>query len=283
VRAACITSAMMLGVTLSSSARADTTHECVEAASSGQTMRDSGKLISARDAFVRCSVEACPAVVRESCERWSADVITRLPSITLGAKSEAGEDLADVAVSVDGSIVTHKLDGHAIAIDPGPHDLIFHADGFTDARQSLIVREGEKARPVVATLSRPAASEPSPKPLFSSSKRDRTPLVVTGAITAVGAAGFAVFGIWGQSEKDHLSSTCAPSETCAPDDVSAARTKLIVADISLAVGVIGAGFFTAFLIAPLFEKDSRQAGAAFPSVGVAPTKSGAFGTLEWRY
>jgi hypothetical protein len=278
-------SVILIATLGSSSARADSTHDCVEAANSGQSLRDTGKLVAARAAFVHCSLEACPTVVRESCQRWDGEVETRLPTITLGAKDDAGADLSDVRVSIDDTVVTSKLDGHAIAIDPGPHDLIFHADGFVDAHQRIIVREGEKARPIVATLSKPADARAPYVPYeHPEPKRNLTPLLITGAVTVVGAAGFAIFGAWGQSEKNHLSDTCAPTETCASANVSAARTKLIVADISLAVGVVGAGFFTAFLIAPLFSSDAKtKTSASLPSVGVAPAKSGAFGTLEWRY
>jgi hypothetical protein len=282
-RAAGFVRVAITGVTFTaSSAHADATHDCVQAANAGQALRDDGKLISARDLFVKCSAEVCPTLVRDSCQRWSSEVEERLPSITLGAKSESGEDLAHVSVSIDGAVVARELDGHAIAVDPGPHQLMFEADGLVPLHQSLIVREGEKARPVVATLTaRRRESVVAPKPA-STSQRRIVPLVITGGVAVVGLAAFSVFGLWGKSERDHLESTCAPTETCAPGDVSAARTKLITADVSLAVSVVGAGLFTAFLVAPLFSGDSTSTSRA-PRLGLTPTRSGVFGTLEWSY
>ncbi len=274
----------MVVVLASSSARADATHDCVEGANVGQRLRDTGKLSSARDSFVRCSAEACPVVVRESCQRWSAEVETRLPSITPGAKDDTGNDLADVCLSIDGVVVLRTLDGRSIAVDPGPHELLFEASGFTPLRQSLIVREGEKARPVITTLTHarglPAAVSGDPR----APRRDLTPLLITGGIAVVGLAGFTIFGLWGKSEHDKLASTCAPSETCPSGEVSAARTKWIVADVSLAASVIGAGLFTAFVFAPLFKGVSSSRQSVSPaSVAFAPTRDGAFGTLRWSY
>lgn len=255
-------------------ARAETTHECVEAAHEGQRLRDGGKLSSARDAFLTCSVPACPSVVRESCERWLGEIEPRLPTIVVGARDDAGNDLYEVGVSIDGRELATRLDGRSIAVDPGPHELVFQAHGFAPVRQFIVAREGEKVRHVVALFgaSPPATREP-PR------RRDPAPLVIAGAAGALGLSGFAVFGLWGSRDRDQLAETCAPTQTCRSADVRAARTKLIVADASLLVGIAGAGVFTALMLIPLFEKPRTSP----VSVSIAPSPRGVFSAVEYRY
>jgi hypothetical protein len=68
--------------------------------------------------------------------------------------------------------------------------------------------------------------------------------VLIGGVGLAGFGGFAVFGLTGLSEKRDLADTCAPSGSCAAGDVSSARTRLIIADVSLGVGVVAVGIAT---------------------------------------
>ncbi|HEX7665643.1 MAG TPA: hypothetical protein VF407_14050 [Polyangiaceae bacterium] len=258
-------------------ARADVTHDCVEAANDGQSLRDSGKWSAAHAAFVRCSADACPGVVTSSCRKWDAELAPRVPTVTFAASSTAGADIAVARFTIDGVAIANAAAGRALPLDPGAHDLVVSADGFEPSRSTIVVREGEKSRPIVvrlAPLENAVTTGPAPSEERSVPSRSNVPLVVSGAIALAGATGFAVFGLWGQSERSHLDATCAPSETCASSDVSAVRTKWIVADVSLAVGVVGAGFFTAFLIAPLLRTEDSKTAAFFSHVGVTPTSNG---------
>ena len=185
-----------------------------------------------------------------------------------------GQRSHEVGVSIDGRELATRLDGRSIAVDPGPHELVFQAHGFAPVRQFIVAREGEKVRHVVALFgaSPPATREP-PR------RRDPAPLVIAGAAGALGLSGFAVFGLWGSRDRDQLAETCAPTQTCRSADVRAARTKLIVADASLLVGIAGAGVFTALMLIPLFEKPRTSP----VSVSIAPSPRGVFSAVEYRY
>ena len=69
-----------------------------------------------------------------------------------------------------------------------------------------------------------------------------TPAGVSGSVkffvngSSVGVATLATFGGTGLYDAHHLKQTCM--SYCAPDDVDAVRTKLVVADVGLAVAVI---------------------------------------------
>lgn len=271
----------LLGVLLASvdprAAAADGTRTCVQAAHDGQRLRDAGKLGEAEEALVTCSAPTCPAVVRDYCVGWLADVRARQPSIVLGARDARGNDLYQVRVLLDGRELATRLDGRAVAVDPGPHKLSFEARGRAPVRQFVVIREGEKGRTIVAVFADPVDRGRAPSP-----PRRRGPMLLAGGVAAAGFAGFAVFGLWGQSERDQLADTCAPTRTCPEDEVAAARTKLVIADFSLVVGVVGAGALAALLVSPLFADDSRPAP---PAVGwrVSPLERGLLVGIERRY
>jgi len=263
-------------------AAADGTGTCVQAAHDGQRLRDVGKLGEAEEALVTCSAPTCPAVVRDYCVGWLADVRARRPSIVLGARDARGNDLYEVRVLLDGRDLATRLDGRAVAVDPGPHRLSFEARGRRTVRQFVVIREGEKGRTIVAVFAEPDDRDSHRARAASPSRRRAGPMLVAGGVAAAGLAGFAVFGLWGQSERDHLADTCAPTRTCPEDEVAAARTKLVIADVSLVVGVVGAAALTAMLVSPLFADDSAP---ARPAVGwrVSPLDRGLLVGIERRY
>jgi hypothetical protein len=249
----CVSLLLSMSLLVPRPALADAVHQCVQAAHEGQRLRDEGKLSSARNEFVQCSATSCPDPVRESCERWVAELDPRLPSIVLSAHDERGTDLSDVRVSLDGKELTRSLDGRAVTVDPGRHELLFEAEGFVPVRQFFIAREGEKLRAVTTAMGRPVREEPSPAAV-ATAPRPIAPMVVAGGAGVLGFTGFAVFGLWGKSERDRMADTCAAAQTCSDGDVSSAQTKYLVADISLAVGIIGVGVLAAYLIAPLVTR-----------------------------
>ena len=266
-------------------AMADATHTCVEAAHEGQRLRDAGSLSASRPMFVQCSAPACPALVRESCERWAEEIDARLPTVVFGARDEAGNDLSQVRVAIDGKPLLQQLDGRSIAVDPGPHELVFEAAGFAPIRQFLVVREGERVRSVVAVFPKATPTvappnEPASPPATPS--RNLTPHFLAGGAGVLGFAGFAVFGLWGKGDRDRLAETCAPTRTCSSADVHGVQTKYVVADVSLLVGIIGTGVLAAYLIAPLFksEPSPKQTGM---SVGTSPMRGGFFGAVSYAY
>jgi hypothetical protein len=258
-------------------ATADATHTCVEAANEGQSLRDTGKLSAARDAFVQCSAAACPVLVRESCERWGLEIEPRLPTIVLGARDEAGSDLSEVRVSIDGKPLTGRLDGRSITVDPGPHELVFEAEGFEPVRQFLVAREGERVRGVVAVIQRR-----TPVAESQTAGGNRTPLVLGGGVALLGLAGFTTFGLWGKREHDRLADTCAPSRTCARGDVRGVEMKFIVADASLLVGIVGVGVLAAYLIPSLFKSDASPKKPRL-SLSAGPVQGGFFGAMTYGY
>src|SRR5690242_7791136 len=84
---------------------------CLASSEKGQRARANGKLREARESFLVCGNESCPAIVRRDCAQWTSELTTALPTIVFGAKDKSGRDLFDVTVSMDGEQVVQKLDG----------------------------------------------------------------------------------------------------------------------------------------------------------------------------
>jgi hypothetical protein len=72
---------------------------------------------------------------------------------------------------------------------------------------------------------------------------------VFGGLGVVALGVFGYFGLRGMADADHLRSTCVPA--CQSSDVADVRTKLVVADVALGVGVVSLAVATWFAVRAL--------------------------------
>jgi hypothetical protein len=246
---------------------------CIDAATSGQRLRDQGALLAARDAFEGCAAESCPAVVRADCAAWASEVKAEIPALVLGARDASGNDLLDVRVFIDGALVATRLDGRARPLDPGPHRLRFERDGATPITLDVVLRAGERARDVTATFG-PLPARESP-PVASPSGRAIAFASLAG--TALLAAGsLTYFGLRARGEAEDLRARCAPS--CTADDTRALRTDLTLADVSIGVAVVSLG---ALAVVALLPRSRAGGGAGW--LAVRPLASGVGFAVGARY
>jgi hypothetical protein len=225
---------------------------CIQAAEEGERARQGGDLLRSREIFARCAAPACPAVVRRDCGVWLEDAARQTPSIVLGARDAQGHDVLDATASVDGSVVQKRLDGSPVELNPGPHVVRLEIPGAPPVTMDVVLRAGEKNRPIMAALAPPTLPPPqqgaptrvapplalSPSPEPQTSEHHGLP-AGTYVLGGVGVAALGVFGYFawrGKTDADGLRSGCAPG--CSPSDVSAVRTKLGVADVALGLAVV---------------------------------------------
>jgi hypothetical protein len=276
------------------SARAeDTKRACIAASTLGQTLRDEGKLVDAREPLLRCSREDCPGVVKAYCAEWLAEIETQTPSLVVRATDAAGNDRTDVKTSIDGRVV--KLDGKPIPLDPGEHVVSVETpEGWRrDQKVLIVVREKSRLLTIQVAPKGPAEPGPSPapteKPVATPVAGGETPTpapATQGGIPAgafvVGGVGVAAlgsalyFGLTARSEYDTLKHDCSPK--CTPDQSEAAHRKAVIADVSLGVGVAAiAGGVLWAVIAPKKEPRARTAMIVAPSAdGFVATVDGTF-------
>jgi hypothetical protein len=260
---------LAVGVAIASPARADDTFRaCIDASTEGQTLRQQGHLLDARDRMIACARDACPGVVRSHCARWLGELDNRIPSVVVRARNAAGADLLDARISIDGK--PGRLDGRAVPLDPGEHVVVAESGGKRKEEHVILV-EGEASRLVLlrlGTAGRPGETLASSS---SSSRATRVPWgawVVGGAgLAALGAATY--FGVAANAQLHDLDTSCSPH--CSDAQTRPGRTDALVFDVLLAGGGAAVG---AALVWAL----------AFPSgVEIQPMARGGVASLTLRY
>jgi hypothetical protein len=133
---------------------------------------------------------------------------------------------------------------------------------------------------MMVTATPTAVAVPSSTDVAAATSRQQTrPSSLAYGLTGAGAlalSGFVVLGSWGYSEKRDLERTCSPF--CQSSEVDKVRTKYVVADACLAVGVLSLGVATyLFLRDPSAGTKTSQGGL---SAALSPMPSGKGGTVD---
>jgi hypothetical protein len=284
-------------------ARAQDAHkaECAAAYESSQELRANGKLTKAAAALALCAEESCPAFVRSDCVQWLEEVQKDLPSVIISAKDPHGEDVTAVRVLVDGELLVKELDGKAVPLDPGSHKLRFELEGVAPIEQQIVVKAGQKDRALEVSFAAKGADVPEDNP-YAGTEKEKAPAdvpadeaesgkpgplrpyaYVAGGVGVAGIVGFAVLGAMGKSaESDLEASNCKPN--CAQSDVDAIKTKYVLADISLGVGIVGLGTGVAlfFMSQPKHDAPPRDESARL-HLDVHTTPNLTYATVTGRF
>jgi len=139
---------------VSATSRADPTKDqCVDAHAKAQDLRRSSNFSAARDQLRQCSsAPSCPALIRDDCTKRLDELEGAQPTLVFEVKDAAGNDLSAVKVTIDGALLTERLGGTALSVDPGEHTFTFEAGGLTPLTRKLIIREAQKDRRESITL-----------------------------------------------------------------------------------------------------------------------------------
>jgi hypothetical protein len=214
----------------SARAEADDKTACVQAHVQAQRLRREGKLALAQAALGACARDACPTLVRRDCAAWAEAWAAAMPSIVIDARDGAGGEIVDARLWIDGVLRAGRLDGRAIELDPGEH-LVAIESAAGRASGRVLVREGERLRPVRLVAGGSASADASPAGLYP-----HPALWVLASITATATVGFVTFALLGKAKESDLE-RCAPE--CEPADVTAMRELYLGADVSLGFTVAG--------------------------------------------
>ena len=213
---------------------ADDKAACLDAAKKGQRFKDNHKLVEAREQLRICAAAVCPAVVESDCATWLAEVDAALPSVVVTAKNGAGADLVDVKVSMDGQALVSKLDGHAVAMNAGPHTFHFAGAVGSTLDWEVVVREGEKNQAVAVVLGG-AVGAPAPAPALPNAAA-AAPVPETPASAAAPPSGVAT----------------------PPDSSGSSGTLKTVGWVLGGAGVVGLGVGTIFGVIAMGDKNAAH-------------------------
>jgi hypothetical protein len=209
-----------------------------------------------------------------------AALAPRLPHLTIVV---TGTDAA--TVTLDGSSVPKSAWGIATPVDPGEHTVEASAPGFTSAKTTLTLAEGQARDAAVALAPLPATPPPSPPSAYSRAvyvplpppppaTRRSTAFYVLGGLAGASLVASAVTGDIAWSAHESVASKCSSQTDFCSDptgisDASRARTFAWLSTGTLAAGaVLGVLTFALPLSEPV-------------TVGVAPAP-GAGGTVAFR-
>jgi hypothetical protein len=247
---------------------------CADAYVAAQGLRDDHKLIAARAQLRVCAHSECSPLMQgqliKDCTEWLTAVEAAIPTVVLAAKDASGNELQDVAVSVDGTAVAQQLDGKAIELEAGTHSFTFTSAKGPAVTETVVVLEGNKNQTVSATFPGPpapppAAPPPTPPPVVAPAP---PPAYWTGqrilgvAIAGGGLVGMGVGGILALSAKSQFNT--AENESGQPrvsDSQSAANLGNVA---SVVVGVGGAvlvGGLVVWLLAPSQQTQVGMSGS----------------------
>jgi len=200
---------------------------CVDANTHAQALHREGRLVEARQELMRCADPSCPRLVRDDCTQLLDDLDRAQPTIVFDVKDDAGHDLTEVKVQIDGRPFTDLLNGVALIADPGAHVFTFEAAGRRPATQQVVVREGEKNRRESVVLKNLGSSVPAgggaPAPNRSAStprgSSEGSAIQKVGALVA-GGLGVAALALGGalaalaKSKSDDANAFC-PDVRCS--------------------------------------------------------------------
>jgi hypothetical protein len=207
---------------------------CLAASAASLKFDNEHRLRAERAELLACAAAVCPADIRNECIRRVDEVNLALPTIMFEAKDEVGNDLSAVKITMDTEVLADRLNGIAIAIDPGAHSFIFEAAGRPTVRRQFVIREGQKNRSELVTF---AAATSGP------------------ALATPGATYRAPSGASSLAASSAAATPPPPSQP-EPPPPSSARTT--VAIVGATLGIVGIGIGGVFGWMALSKRDDAQ-------------------------
>ncbi|AKU96194.1 hypothetical protein AKJ09_02858 [Labilithrix luteola] len=259
--AASIAVIVVVGLSIDQAQAAD--KDCMTSASEGQDARDQGRLVEARAQFQRCAQIECPAPIPTYCGDWLREVERKIPSLVIRVVDGNDGDLTDASVLLDERPL--PLDGRAVEVDPGKHRLRVSRPGSKPSETEVMAAQGEKDRRVLVRLAVDRPRE-TPRALpaikvaeaWAPSALGRVPTAswVAWGIGAAGLLSFTAFGLKARLDYDNYASECGSH--CSVSARDSVASTVTVADISLVIGLVGAGVGTVlWLLQPKANADAR--------------------------
>jgi hypothetical protein len=197
-----------------------------------------------------CAAASCPSDVSKECLRRFDEVNLAIPTIVFELKDGTGPDIRAARVRMDGELLTERLGGGALAVDPGEHRFQFELPGRLPFQAQLVIRESEKERHELVTWPQSSSGKVVPPRANESHhaklSSQQVSAIAAGTIGVVGVSVGTVFGLEAISKKQSAQDVC-PASKCPTEegvnrwgDAKSAGNVATAAFIVAGVGFLGA-------------------------------------------
>jgi hypothetical protein len=247
-----------------------------------------GKLVAAYAEYGRTSVEAKELIAQDkryqlaydSATAERADLQPKLGFVTLTIQNPSDA----TRVVVGGEELRRAAWAEPAPVAAGTTEIVVTTPGHADVARSVTLDAGASTALTIDAQSgaadAPAAvaiAEPPPVALEPKRVPLRTWAYVAGGVGVAGIGTFALFGALAHSSFTDLQSACGagPCPASKADEISSGKTKQTIANVGLAVGLVGLAAGTTLFVISL-KKGTASPGAA---VLVSPTWVGVGGRL----
>jgi hypothetical protein len=287
---------------------------CTEAHKLAEEQMQKAHLIDASHSFAVCARTSCGAFLARQCKLRRAQVELDIPTIVPLVSDGNGASLVDVSVTMDGLPLLSRVDGRAVSVDPGLHELAFSDGKGQSSKQQLVVVQGQRNRQVIASLGQsrrpidtadifetqttlpqaptpaatasptttpaPIVSEDPPPSVEPAPHRSIGPYLLTG-LGLAGLGGYALLTHWGRQDNDALAG-CTPN--CRPETTRHIRLLYLAADVSAGVGAAALiGATTWFILRSGSSSSERASRRSHYAFDVRPTPSGAVALVSGNF
>ena len=208
-------------------ADASAEQRCLASHKKTQELELDKKLVDAEEQAVSCSQSACPVEVREMCVDFLRRIRASQPTAVLVVRGTSGKTFPEARVEIDGKPGRARLDGSAVPLDPGSHQVKYEVDGHEGQVTTFILHEGEKDREIALSV-----DDRGKGPRFSPWAH------VFGSIGVASLAAFAAVGTVALVRANALDDDCG--RRCSverPGDVDSVVREAIAADVCLGAGL----------------------------------------------
>ena len=257
-----------------------------------RSLRELGRLVEAYVEFGRTAVEGKElaredsryAKAADSATAERADLEPKLAFVTVTVDHAAPEATLKVA----GEEIRRAAWGEQAPLMPGDAEIVVETSGRAPVSKRVTLTAGQHlAVAIDAAAGDSTTPEPPPSPppdeteaSNASRARLRPFAYAAGGVGAVGLVVFAIEGANASSTYDNLKNNCRVPCPSMADQISSGKTAQTIANVSLAVGLVGiAAGVTLFVFSLPHKKEARREPAPTTSLVFSPGFVGVRGTL----
>jgi hypothetical protein len=273
---------------------------CMTAYTKAHERQQTGHLREARELFQSCAEPACGSYLQQECTTQVTQLDADIPSVVPVVSDGENAPRVDCEVKMDGEVLTSKLGGQALPVDPGVHEFTFSTDKGVFATEKLMIVQGQRNRPLSVSTRPPGASSAArgtyerssidvvvPESPAPASSPRRSPGVGPWIVGGAGLAGVGVGALliyWGRTDNASLVSNCAGGG-CSQAAVNHVSTMYVAGDVLAGAGLAALGVSAVWLLVggPRANVEPLPPPQARFRFDVQPAHSGGLATVSGSF